>query len=473
MSQTTPKDSAVLTATIYQKPSEGDISQISPSGESRDISSLITDFKYYETIYSGFVTAKVTLLDSTGLLADNTEFNNGCGLTKFCAIEIILIDPTSGTGYQRSISRVEFTGANCFYVNRIVNQIQQGKKRVYQLELVNRAGLIAASKRILQSWPDNGGTNIEYNQIIEDMLTQNFNVPASKLDVTSDVTEPTSKYQAHYYHPTKIINDLCRLAVPRVQSGGGAAGPSSSTTSGGVQTETLTKHAGYAFFETSRLFKYVSLDSLISVNGAVSFDATHVFATTIVNDSETTDEQKSQTIISYQFYEDEQTSGVIEDVVTGKTGTKSKIRYDNTTKRYIRSDPTVVKDPCESIASEGSIVSVEYTNTTTYDVEYYDTCDENALDTAPINSHITSLNYDAIMEDLRSRTSKIRVPGNLSVSVGDKVSLFFQKLEGKGEQQEEFSDKYSGIYIVTGLLHKVEGVNKFFTHLQVCRIRGR
>ena len=85
----------------------------------------------------------------------------------------------------------------------------------------------------------------------------------------------------------------------------------------------------------------------------------------------------------------------------------------------------------------------------------------DALDNEPPNPELTSINYGAMLDMLKSKTSTIRVPGNLSLSAGDHIALDFPLIKGDSGKAAEASDKYSGAYLITKINHRVEQYYSF------------
>ena len=151
----------IVKATVFDIPSASKLVDLAPEGEGVLLPEVIS-FNYYEAVLEDFITADITVLDSAGLV---DESFNKCGVRQFCPIEIEFPDPSKGTKWEKDRTEFDFTGDNCFYVNRVVNQITQGKKKQYKLELVNRDAIVALSKNVKSSWPPDSSTKVDYNTI--------------------------------------------------------------------------------------------------------------------------------------------------------------------------------------------------------------------------------------------------------------------------------------------------------------------
>ena len=58
-------------------------------------------------------------------------------------------------------------------------------------------------------------------------------------------------------------------------------------------------------------------------------------------------------------------------------------------------------------ASDGEFTTVKYLEQTQYSIEYYNTCKADALDNEPTNPELTALNYGAMLDMLKTKTSTI------------------------------------------------------------------
>lgn len=478
MAQLTPTKLAPIKVVIYDVPSQNDLTKIAPEPERGfyEISD-VSSFEYFESIYEPFVTARLTLLDSSGVLED--AFGDKCGIRKFCAVEVTLADPRADENTRKrsngeEVKTFNFVGQNCFYIQRIAEQKVKGKKQIYTLELLNKDALICISKVVSRKWPPGENSrNIEWNKIIDDLLTEEMKTSKEK-NVTKDKTQNVGVYPALKYSPLKVINDACSKAIPLIQSGGKTISGQSSKEKGSVPTEVKKDFAGYAFFETYDAFNYLSLDGLVNTNATgITVDEFHTFKTSVANSPQSTPDEEAQVIITYKFYDQDKTSSSIEDVLSGKTGNRTINYFNLTNRKFERVVNEYQKDKCEVVPFEDGFKIQINKITTKYQVEYFNTCDKTELESAIQNDTITTWNYQGNLEDIRSKTSTVRVPGNLALSAGDKVYLGFLKIQGVGGRDNELSDKYSGIYVITELAHRLEGVNKLYTDLSVCKLKDK
>jgi hypothetical protein len=455
-----------------------------PSSGGIDITNLVSDFVYYESITSPFVYAEMVLADSTGILdgGDDNDTDLGqCGLRKFCGLSIELTDPMSfekDSSVARSVTAHVFDGANAFFINQIADDVSKGKQRMYRIKLVNKNAFASKAKQIKRAWPPNkDDRNIEFNQVISDVLQQEVQV-SKLLEVTADRTEPTAVYSSLNVLPTAIFKDVCRKSVSLNQSGAGGTGVSSGGTSGtsSEDTETINKEIGYTIFETYDAFYFRSLRSFVTrthnAGAAPDPDEYHTFAVRPVNDKDLSAAESSQTIISYKHNDSEKTTDVLTEIKKKKRGKPQERRYDVITNTYKIIEKTgQEKDPCNLTQIDDSFVQQEVDIFTEYQVSYFKICNPSDLNDLAVNPKKYESSYEGAMEEIRERTSRIRVPGNLTIKAGDRIQISIPKIKAESGEGSEESDKYSGLYSVISVAHRFEQGVRLFTDMEICKFR--
>jgi hypothetical protein len=440
-----------IRAWVYDLPSEGKITDILPSGKPEEFPEIIS-FDYYETLYDLFITADLTVFDSSGKI--DKAFNN-CGVRQFCPVEIELNDPSLGKKWERERSVLKFTDDNCFYVNRVKNQIVQGKKKQYTLELINRDALVSIQRGVKSAWPPNESVGIDYNTVVSDIMSQYIKTKKDTSRIMEDMSESVAKVMGNNYKPYRMLDYICSKATPK------------ATGTGSGQEE--TRPAGYLFHETYDEYRFPSIYRLVT-EAYNLVEAHSQYSVSIVNDGNAGPKEAAYTILGYKFYDGETQTTLLEEVETKKRGKAKKIILDsqrNVVREIIKQAP---QQTCFAAAADGDFTPVMYTPQTEYQIEYYNTCEENALDNQPPNPELSSLNYGALLDMLKTQTSTIRVNGNLSLSAGDHIYIDFPEIQGDGTKMVELSAKYSGQYLITKLNHKVKDIQHVYTHMEICKL---
>lgn len=442
-------DKSAVTAILYDVPTASKVADISPEGEGLPFPDVIS-FSYYESVYEPFMRATLTVFDSSGKI--DKAFNN-CGVRQYCAVEVYVNDPFD----DRERPQLTFAGYNAFYVDRVTNQITEGKKKIYTMELVNRDALISLSTTIKSAWPPDKTTKVDYNTVVNDVLTKYVKTYKDKGPVMEEMSETVGKVMGNNMKPYQLINEACSKATPKASNSGG---------------KEETRPAGYLFYETYDQYRFDSIHKLITQ--PVNFTQDHsVYTIKPVNDNETGRKEAAYVVVSYKFYDGSTQSSLLEEILTAKRGKPAKNVLDaqrNVFKKIEKLPPKTIEDKCLKVASDEDFSPVTYTQETEYQIEYYNTCNETALDNEPTNPELTSMNYGALLDMLKSKTSTLRLTGNLSLSAGDHVYVDFPLIQGEGAKQTEISDKYSGYYLITQLVHKVEDIRNVYTELEICKL---
>ena len=442
----------IVKATVFDIPSASKLVDIAPEGEGIPFPEVIS-FNYYESVLEDFITADLTILDSAGLVDESFD---KCGVRQFCPVEIEFPDPSKGSKWNKNRPRAEFefTGDNCFYVNRVVNQVIKGKKKQYTLELVNRDAIVALSKNVKSSWPPDSSTKVDYNTIVSDLLGNYVQTAKNKGPVMEEMTESIPKLQGHNFKVYELLNSMCKYATPKGTDG-----------SGGEET----RPAGYVFYETYDEYRFDSIHKLITE----PYKLVSSYKVMPVNNDSIGPELASQTILSYKFYDGTTQSSLLEEIAAKKRGKPKTQVLDSQRDTFPlieKLPPKTIEDKCLKAASDGEFTTVKYLEQTEYSIEYYNTCKGDALDNEPINPELTSMNYGAMLDMLKTKTSTIRVPGNLSLSAGDHLVLDFPLIKGDSGKAAEASDKYSGAYLITKINHRVEDITHLYTHMEICKL---
>jgi len=455
MAVSTPEKVKTITGKLYDVPrSAKKVSDIKPEGESVEFPEIMS-FNYYESLYESFVKADITIFDSSGKI---DKAFGGCGVRQFCAVEITLHDPSYNKDWVREIPFMDFSGNNCFYVSRVVNQITRGKKKQYTLELVTKDSLVSMTRSIRNAWPPDSSTKIDYNTVIDDVMKKYIKTGKDTSPVMKEMSESVAKIMGNNMKPYELINYICTKATPKA--------------SGATGGKEETRPAGYVFHETYDEYRFDSIHGLITKNS--NYNSSHgSYHLKPINTSTATEKDKAYNILSSKFYDGENQSSLLEEIAAKKRGKpKTKILdvSRNIFKEIEKLPPKTSSDKCLVTAVDEDFGPVTVTTQTEYQLEYYNSCDDSALDNEPTNPEITSLNYGALLDMLKSKTSTIKVNGNLSLSAGDHITLELPEIQGEGDKGSEISAKYSGNYLITKINHKVVDIENVLTYMEVCKL---
>ena len=445
----------IIFAKVYDIPSASKLTDIAPEGKPINFPEVV-GFEYFENILDPFVRANLTILDSSGMI--DTAFND-CGVRQFCPVELTLYDPShEKKGWERDRSVFEFVGDNCFYVNRVKDQVAQGKKKAYTLELITRDSLVALSRTIKSAWPPDDSKGIDYNTVVSDVLNKYIKTSKDYSYVMDAMSESVDKVMGNGRKPIELINNICTRATPK------------GTATGAGKEE--TRPTGYAFYETYDSYKFDSIYKLLTEPS--NLNVNHgAYDLSIVNTPESTEKQAAYSILGYKFY-DGATQTSLQDEINAKTRGKPKtvlLDPERSTYKVIEKlTPETVVSPCLKAASDNDFAPVKTVTQSEFQIEFYNTCDPDALDNSPPNPELSSMNYGALLDTLKSRTSTIKINGNLSLSAGNHLYIDFPLIKGDGVKQTELSAKYSGHYLITKINHYVKDINHVYTTAEICKL---
>lgn len=443
-----------IQAFVYDIPSASKLTDIAPEGDPINFPEVIS-FNYYENVLDPFIQADITILDSSGVI--DKAFGN-FGVRQFCPVEILLYDPSNEKNWERDRSVFEFVGDNCFYVNRVKDQVAQGKKKQYTLELVTRDGLVALSRTIKSAWPPDESKGIDYNTVVSDVLNKYIKTSKDYSYVMDAMSESVDKVMGNGMKPTQLINNICTRATPK-----------GTATGGGVEE---TRPTGYAFYGTYDSYRFDSIYKLLTEPS--NLNTNHgAYNVSFVNDNETSEEQASYSILGYKFYDGTTQTSLLEEIVAKTRGKAKTLVIDQQRSSYKMIEkltPETVVSPSLRAAADDDFAPIRTVSQTEYQIEYYNTNETDALDNSPPNPELSSMNYGALLDIMKSRTSTIKINGNLSLSAGNHLYIDFPEIQGDGIKQTELSAKYSGYYLITKIKHYVQDIQHVYTIAEICKL---
>ena len=437
---------------IYDVPTETDITKLLPTGTPQEFPDVLT-FQYYETLYDSFTTAYATVADSAGVMEQLFE---GKGFRPLCPVEVVITDPLYGKGAQRSVAEYDFSGEKCFFLKRIVNQVVKGKLKTYTLELTTRDSLAAIATTIKRSWPADASTGIDYNTVVLNIMMDYIKTSKPTSLISEEISEQVSKVMGNNYEPYKLINDACKKATPK-------------TASSAAQEE--DRPSGYVFWETYNYgYNFKSIYNLITQTQEVGAEKTYKVAP--VNEGSGL-LNMAYNVISYAHSDSSKESDIIEQIITGARSSRQKYIHDpalNKVTLVTTATSSKIKDDSTAAPADTSFKPTTHLQESQFQLEYINSCEKSELNKKPLNPEHSSFNYGATLDTLRRNTSTIKIPGNLVLSAGDHVYVDFPLIAAQGTQTLPSSDKYSGYYLITKLMHYVEDITTIYTELEIVKL---
>ena len=342
-----------IQAFVYDIPSASTLTDIAPEGEPLNFPEVV-GFEYFENMLDPFIRANLTILDSSGMI--DTAFDH-CGVRQFCPVRVILFDPSNEKDWERERSVFNFDGDTCFYVNRVRDQITQGKKKQYTLELITRDSLVALSRTIKSAWPPDKSTGIDYNTVVSDVLSNYIKTSKDYSSVMDTMSESVDKIMGNGRKPIQLINNICTRATPKATATGG--GPEE------------TRPTGYAFYERYDSYKFDSIYKLLTEPS--NLNTNHgAYNVSFVNSPETTDQQAAYSILGYKFYDGTTQTSLLDEIAAKTRGKAKTLLLDyqrNVYKTIEKLTPETVVSPCLKAASDNDFAPVKTVTPTEYQLE--------------------------------------------------------------------------------------------------------
>ena len=400
------------------------------AANSKDMSPGITDFRYYESIFSNNITATAVIAE-TGFESDGDKSSPSPGT----------IDSLPIRGGERTDIEIRDSENNKLklemYVNRVRNADPGSQQDVYWLDFSSKESFANEQTRVVRRY--DGRIDSAVKDILKNVL---------KVSGTIDVDPTALEYNfiGNDRKPFKVCTWLASKAVPGDTSGDDKQGSGI----GGA--------AGFLFYQTRDSMNFKSIDRLFEGKARKKYihnngDKVWGYDGNIINYSIDRDIDLKENLVlgTYNnrtmFFNPVSLDYVVEDYNIGDQ--KDKV---NTAGK---------KNAAEAIAKEFS-QSPSRIMTTVLDVG---TLPAGVTGTAQLekwkarpiepNYKATQSMVQSIMRYNQLQTIQISVviAGDYSIKAGDLVKCDFQKLEGSNNK--EINRQSSGIYMVANVCHKI------------------
>jgi len=366
--------------------------------EKLDITQLFASMEVYESIYSPFMTLRIDILDSAGLL-DKAKIIGD----EF--IELDIRDADNATG---------IIGEN-FYIYKITDRVAiSDKGSTYTLHCISLPALADMNMLISKSFKG------QPSEIIKEIFT---NYLYSEKTLTIENTKNSIQYVSNYWSPIRNIKFLCDRSIGRE-----------------------TKTPAYFFFENKKEFIFCSLNALVQQ------DSTHDFFYT-VNRKVLGDDENKMKIIE-KIYVDE-SFDYIKRLKTGAYGNRTLV-VNPFTKTYKYNYYDFIEsfndfsrlntEPFTSVDAPRKINSLFRTRVAP-DMSFSSMNSEmNAEWFAQNPTEYASIDSQKIQID---------VPGRFNIYAGSVVSVFMYSdvLTSNDDLTTAMDSVLSGRYLATSLKH--------------------
>ena len=418
------------------------------TGRESDLAGGLVDFRYYESILSNFITARLIVADTGSSVPVDGELKNvldGLPIRGGENVDLNMLDPEGN-----QIKLVGSTGGDGLYVNRVKEGLtsEDMQKTITVYDLCTKEFFANEQTRVPGRY--SGKISESVRKILKDRL---------KTDKNLDIEETSNSYNfiGNDKKPFYTVSWLMTKCIPA----DGAYG----------------KTAGFLFFETKEGFKFKSLETLIGpTQGGGSSNKKKAKKFQYTGRDST--KRNFKKIINYKINKN---IDVQEKLAIGA--------YNNTTTFFNPYDFTIKskdfsmsEDQVGKVKSAGTdiaFVAKEFRMGPTRGMSA-------VLDmgTLPIGKdakeQVENWNKDKenLNDKVRERMSQaitrynqvfsvsldVLIEGDFSLKAGDTIYCEFPDVSSK----KKVSKETSGLYLIASLCHKVAG-GKAFTSLNLIR----
>ena len=366
-----------------------------------DISNMFVKMEIFESVYSPFMTLKMTILDGLGIMSK----------TRIVGDEFLEIDCRGADG---TIGLV----AKQFYIYKITDREHVADRSVaYTLHCMSLEALAEMNTKVSRSFSGQPST------IAKAIVSEYIKTPK---ELVIEPTKNKIEYISNYWSPLRNLKFLADRAVA-------------------VDTES----PGYVFYETKKSFVFTSMNALKAQEASDAF-----FYSTNTKNPVAPDQRMH---IIDAMYVDE-SFDYIRNIQTGAFGTRSLI-VNPMTKTYVYGYYDVIEafqkharlneEPFSSIDSPrrlNSFMQSRIAPTSAFSTMQ----SENTVD------WFSSLPTETA--SIESQKIQIDVTGKFNIYAGNVVELFVYSEEtGEGDNMYSALDSvYSGRYLVMSINHHID-----------------
>lgn len=408
-------------------------------GGTIDISSLVPEFNYYESVLSNVVTASMVVTE-TGFEADGKKSVAAVGLLDGLPIrggervDISISDARGGT----------LSFGQGLYVNRARNAIPGTQKETYFIDLTSKEALANEQTRVVKRYEG------KISDSVSSILTQVLKATGQTLNI--DSTAVPYNFIGNDRKPLYVCTWLAAKATPLGE------GKKGGNQVGGA--------AGFLFFQTRDGFNFKSIDNIFKQTATNKY----IYNNTGKNPSNA----YTDNVLAYDIERD---VDLKESMATGAYHNRS-LFFDFYSLRYtvLNYDVGQQENKVTTAGSKfaPSQVARDFTQSPTrlfnhvLDVGTLPSGKTSDAQLKNWQEDRTASNYDAEKSMVQSVMRynqlfaiqiNITIPCDLSIKAGDVVYCDFPEL--KGEDNKEVNPESGGIYMVAHVCHRITPKDSF------------
>ena len=405
------------------------------TGSIVDLSNGVSDLYYYESVLQETIKVSFTFADTGYSISDNGFLTSIIEGLPLYGQEKVDLKMTDNLGNQLSIP---------LYVSKINPLYADTKKSLIALDLASKEYIMNEQVRL----------NMRFDGKISDhvkkILTDGKILNSSK---NLDIEETSNNYNfiGNNKKPFYACTWVAKKSIPNIQNAKGNT-------------------AGYFFFETSKGFKFKSIDTLLSQQPVKRL----IYNRTPDTKGENTPEGYDGKILEYNI---DNTISLKEKLEIGAYSTKI-VLFDPFNCYYEVQFPRAEEKEknLKLAAKELPVFNKEFPNNFTRTTYYM--VDKGSLPSGTTQQQIQKSkeeNFDPrnILNQSTMRYNQlftvrtsIVIPGDFSLSAGDIIEIETPKLSS--DKNQDKSKQFGGIYMIADLCHYISS-RRTFTKLNLVR----
>lgn len=405
------------------------------TGSIVDLSNGVSDLYYYESVLQETIKVSFTFADTGYSISDNGFLTSIIEGLPLYGQEKVDLKMTDNLGNQLSIP---------LYVSKINPLYADTKKSLIALDLASKEYIMNEQVRL----------NMRFDGKISDhvkkILTDKKILNSSK---NLDIEETSNNYNfiGNNKKPFYACTWVAKKSIPNIQNAKGNT-------------------AGYFFFETSKGFKFKSIDTLLSQQPVKRL----IYNRTPDTKGENTPEGYDGKILEYNI---DNTISLKEKLEIGAYSTKI-VLFDPFNCYYEVQFPRAEEKEknLKLAAKELPVFNKEFPNNFTRTTYYM--VDKGSLPSGTTQQQIQKSkeeNFDPrnILNQSTMRYNQlftvrtsIVIPGDFSLSAGDIIEIETPKLSS--DKNQDKSKQFGGIYMIADLCHYISS-RRTFTKLNLVR----
>lgn len=170
--------------------------------DSRDVSSGIVDFSYFESVLDTTIRFTIVIVDTGNVVG---EENSEAVLYKLKLSGFEKVELTFEDNYGNEL---KFAGGNCLYINKIKNIISHSEKTIFTIDLVSKEYLANEFLKSEVYQRFDGEITASVTKILTEILNTDKNI-------ISDPTSNTFNFYGSGKKPFSIISEVAKMGVPQ------------------------------------------------------------------------------------------------------------------------------------------------------------------------------------------------------------------------------------------------------------------